>query len=93
MHGVSAAVPMLVAQRLGREAIMAARSQYEYFMKMLNYDHRHDEAAETFRLLEAHDYKFLKKVGVDVTARWSEQDLEKVKKPPNALKTSISPEP
>lgn len=78
LHGASVAVPMLLAQRLGREAIMAARSQYEYFIKMLYYDHRHDEARNIFQLLEAHDYKFLKKVGVDITARWSEHDIERL---------------
>lgn len=78
IHGVSVAVPMLLAQRLGREAIMAARSQYEYFIKMLYFDHRHEEAGKIFRELEAHDYVFLKKAGVDVSNHWSDEGIAKL---------------
>lgn len=78
IHGVTAATSMLVAHRLGREAIMAARSQYEYFIKMLYYDHRHMDAKAVIDLLEAHDFRFAKKVGRDVAAMWSAEDIERL---------------
>ncbi|MGZ3499576.1 MAG: hypothetical protein ACXWNK_15850 [Vulcanimicrobiaceae bacterium] len=78
IYGVTVATAMLFAHRLGREAIMAARSQYEYFIKMLYYDHRHADAKAVTDLLEAHDFRFAAKVGRNVEALWSPEDIDRL---------------
>jgi|HubBroStandDraft_4_1064222.scaffolds.fasta_scaffold00014_68 hypothetical protein len=66
IHGASAAATMALAHRSGREAIILSRCQYEYFVKMLYYDHYHDEAAEVMRLLPSYTYRFAESVGLNV---------------------------
>jgi hypothetical protein len=44
LHGASAAGLFLVAHGLGREAVHMERAQYEYFVKLVYYNHREDES-------------------------------------------------
>lgn len=78
LYGATVASAMLLAHRLGREAIMVGRSQYEYFIKMLYFDHFHGEAKKITDLLEAHDFKFAQKVRRDVTKHWPPDEIERL---------------
>lgn len=78
LYGATVASAMLLAHRLGREAIILGRSQYEYFIKMLYFDHFHGEAKKITDLLEAHDFKFAQKVRRDVAKHWSPDDMERL---------------
>lgn len=44
IHGVTAAGVLLVAHGLGREAVHMERSQYEFFLKMIFYEHKRQKA-------------------------------------------------
>jgi hypothetical protein len=46
IHGVTAAGSLLAAHGLGREAVHMERSQYEFFLKMLYYDHKRQKAID-----------------------------------------------
>lgn len=78
IHGATAGASMVLAHRFGREAIILNRCQYEYFIKMLYYDHFGEKAAKVIELLEAHDFKFARKVGVELATRWSEEDIQRL---------------
>jgi hypothetical protein len=78
IHGASAAATMAIAHRLGREAIILSRCQYEYFVKMLYYDHYHDEAASVMQLLRSYAYRFAESVGLNVRHDLSENAVQKL---------------
>jgi hypothetical protein len=69
IHGATTAGTMLLTQRLGREATIMARCQYDYFLKMLYYDTYHSEANKALELLDkgAYNYVFHKKAGSDLS--------------------------
>jgi len=90
IFGASCAGTMLLAQRMGREATIMARCQYDYFLKMLYYDTYHDTARRVLELLDqgAWDYVFHKKAGSDFSGIDPQelarvQALEKEAKEPN----------
>lgn len=78
IHGASAAATMAVAHRLGREAIILSRCQYEYFIKMLYYDHYHDHAANVMKLLSSYAFRFAESLGFDVRSDLSEDIILKL---------------
>jgi hypothetical protein len=78
IHGASAAATMAIAHRLGREAIILSRCQYEYFVKMLYYDHYHDEAARVMQLLHSYAFRFAESVGLNVRGNLSEGAVQKL---------------
>lgn len=76
IYGATAAALMLLAHELGREAIMAGRTQYECYIKMLYYDHFHDKATATLENIDAYNFKFGKRLGVDPSSVYSQEELD-----------------
>ena len=78
IHGAAAAVPILLTQRLGREAIIMMRCQYDYWLKMLYYDTYHAEADAVIELVDkgAYEYEFQKKAHLDLSYL-CEADIQK----------------
>jgi hypothetical protein len=78
IYGASAAATMAIAHRLGREAIILSRCPYEYFVKMLYYDHYHHEAAKVMSLLRSYAYRFAESLGLDARRDLSEDAVQKL---------------
>jgi hypothetical protein len=80
IQGVTAAGTMLVAQRLGREAIIMSRCQYDYFLKMLYYDAYKHKADKVIDMLDegVYDYDLAKKAGLDVKKRWKSAEIARL---------------
>ena len=72
---------MLLAQRLGREAIILMRCQYDYWLKMLYYDTYPSVASEVVKLVDegAYEYEFRKKARLDLTFL-SQSDIKRLDK-------------
>ena len=78
IHGASAAATMAIGQRLGREAIILSRCQYEYFVKMLYYDHYSEAASDVIRLLRSYGYRFAEALGFEVQGDLPQEAIAKL---------------
>ncbi len=79
VHGASVAASMLLPQRLGREAIIIARCQFDYYLQMLYFDTYREKADDILKLLDegAFAYRFWKRAKLDLSDRWSSAEIEK----------------
>lgn len=80
MYGASAGATMMIAHGLGREAIILSRCQYEYFIKLLYYDHNHEEATNILELLDSYSLRFAESVNLDVRQGLSEEAVAKLER-------------
>ncbi len=53
-----------------------ARAQYEYFLKMIYFDHYPERARDVMKSLDVHDFCFWRQVGSDLTSRWSAEQIK-----------------
>ena len=83
IHGVTTAGVLLVAHGLGREAIHMERSQYEFFLKMLYYEHNRSKAIDFVDSIPKSAKRFADKAQISLVL--SEDDLKEIEELPGDL--------
>jgi hypothetical protein len=88
VHGVTAAGCLLVAHGFGREAVHMERSQYEFFLKILYYEHKRSKAVDFVNGIPKSAKEFADRAGL----AWSytAQELREIESLPDAKLDFVS---